>query len=72
MAFPAWVALIKASPGLFMVAVDPVTETTVVFDELKVIGKPDDAVAESVKSASPYVLSTSSAKLITWTSLPAS
>ena len=47
MASPAWEAEIKVSPALFTVAVVPETETTVEFEELKVTGKPDDAVAES-------------------------
>ena len=46
MASPAWEAKIKVSPALFTEAVDPVTDTTVELEELKVIPKPDDAVAE--------------------------
>ena len=55
MAFPAWLAVIEQEPPAAIVTVFPETVQTEVVVEAKLTGRPELAVALTVKGATPYV-----------------
>ncbi len=63
-AFPAWSAAIVHVPALTMCTVMPLTVQTGRVCDVNVTGRPLDALAESAKSASPYVRSGSAPKVM--------
>ena len=64
MALPDWVALIEQWPGATSVTVLPETVQTGKVVDAKLTGRPDDAVAATVKGGAPYVLADNGLKVI--------
>src|SRR6185503_5674780 len=65
-ASPGWLALMVQVPAATRVTVVPETVQTEPVPELNATGRPELAVAETVKGGSPYTLAASAPKVIVW------